>query len=438
MITPKEFEKINQRSIIPEIITFIVIIFVTIFVVFYFPYSKAMNSLVYVLVGGMVTTTFWYLRTRRMYDLTLRTSQEMVKNNQLLIKERQTAETILKHSIDGVLLVDNNKRIVGFSPSLERISGFSESEMIGKIFDQALIFGNKPGAPNIGDLLLSPKNRTENASYISNTLKQKDGTFVDLEINYKAFRDKTTDKIFGLAFIKDVTYEREIKQRDNKFITLASHQIFTPLSMIRGFLSLILEQRIGKLNQKQKLYAEKAYESAKRLVSLIGSFLSISSIENEKSENKIKEFDLVKTIKGIVQEFENAGQSKKNNISITSPARVFINSDQEKVEHIFYNCLDNAIKYGDDGQIKIVFDDQKNQTIIKIIDKGIGIPQNEIERIGDKFYRAANAINKDPKGTGLGVFMTNFLAEKISSKLILESTEGQGTTAIITLAKKIK
>jgi len=373
-----------------------------------------------------------------MYNLTLKTSQEIVSKNQLLIKERQTAEMILNHSIDGILLVDDNKRIVGFSPSLEKMTGYREKDLMGKIFNQALKFGSKPGAPNIGDLLHTTNSHKKESSYISNSLQRKDGIYIDLEINHKAFRDTTTGKTYGLAFIKDVTYEREIKQRDNKFITLASHQIFTPLSMIRGFLSLILEQRIGKLNQKQQLYAEKAYESAKRLVSLIGSFLSISSIENEETENKIKEFDLVEILKNVIQEFENTGQTNKNNISITSPTRIFIASDQEKVEHIFYNCLDNALKYSDNNQVKVVINEKKNEVEVKIIDKGIGIPQNEIERIGDKFYRAANAIRKDPKGTGLGIFMTNFLAEKIEASVVLESTENQGTTATITFTKKIK
>lgn len=443
MQTKREIKKLQKNELTYEVITWGIIIIATLFVAIYFPYSSAFNALIYVLGGATFASTYWYLRSRRLFMIAMRNAEEALSKSRELVKQRQTSEIILEHSSDGIIILDDQKRIMSFSASLENLTNFKKEEVVGKIADQVLTFSGKDNIPSILEIILLPKDfaarKYRLGNYVQNSLKTKDGKFVEVEITYDSFKDPSSNRLLALAILRDITYEQEVRQRDREFVSMASHQLFTPLSMIRGFLSLILEKQAGEVNEKQQLYLDKAYEATKRLVSLVGSLLSTSRIEGERVQFEVKEFDLKAAIKRLVDEFVNSNQTRNNKITTNFDASpIIIEADEEKVSQIINNCLDNSIKYTDNGQITVSAEADSKNVKITVIDNGIGIPQNEIDRIGTKFYRAQNVMKRDTKGTGLGMFIAAFLLEKQGGKIHYDSVEGKGTTVTITLPLKSK
>ncbi len=436
-------KKVQKSGVFYEVATWGAIVVATIFVAVYFPYSAASNALIYVLIGATFASTFWYLRSRRLFILALQSAQEALAKNRELLKQRQTSELIMNHSSDGILILDDQKRIVSFSQGLEKMIGFKAKDLLGKVADQVLGFSGRAGTPSILDIILLPKEHNRHryrlGSYVDNSLRTKNGGFIDTEIAYDSFKDPVKNRLMAIAVLRDVTYEQEVRKRDKEFVSMASHQIYTPLSMIRGFLSLLLDDKIGKLNPKQQLYSDKAYQASVRLVSLIASLLSTSRIEGERIQLAIKEYDLRESIEKIVEDYRHGGQLNNNRLELRlGSQKLNIEADQEKISQVVSNCLDNAIKYTFGGKILVELKSDHGQAIIKIIDNGMGIPQNEIDRIGTKFYRAQNVMKVDTKGTGLGMYIASYLLERHGGKIHFDSTEGRGTVVTIKIPIKSK
>lgn len=436
-----KIKKIRRTELIYEATTWGIIVAATLFVAFYFPYSQAFSGLLYVLIGATLTSTFWYLRSRRLYLSAVESAQEAVEKNRELIKQRQTSELIFEYASEGILLIDESKHIIGLSKGLERMIGFKKEELVGKIADRVLSFSGQGNMPSLFEIISLPKTEAKKryhfSSYLDNSLKTKDGKFINVEITYDSFNDPVSRNVLTLAVLRDVTYEEEIRRRDREFVSMASHQIFTPLSMIRGFLSLLIDGTAGKLNDKQNIYSQKAYIATKRLGSLVASLLSTSKIDGERVKLEISRFDLTKAVEDLAKEYQSSNQLKDNKLTTEfkdRPLEIF--ADKEQLTEAINNILENAIHYTDNGRIILKVEKSHDQAIISVIDSGIGIPQNEIDRIGGKFFRAENAIKRDTHGTGLGLFVSYYLIKRHKGNIKIESQEHKGTTVIITLPLK--
>lgn len=427
----------SKREVLFEIITWGTIVLVTLFVALYFPYSIASSALFYVLIGATATSTFWYLRSRRLYQLALKNAEEVKRKGQELTRQRQTSELIFNHSSEGILMIDSSKRIVTFSKGLEKMSGFKKEELLGKIANQTLEFTGSDSAPSILDIILLPKEQLSQKHYsklINNSLKTKQDKFIEVEISYDNFTDPTNKNLLGLATLRDITYEKEVRERDREFVSMASHQIFTPLSMIRGFLSIILNDKKNTIGSKQKKYIEQSYLATKRMVTLVMSLLSTSRIEGHKMIIKPSPFDLVELIDDIIRDLKHSEQLYGNKIELNSSHKaIMLDADIDKIGQIITNSLDNAIKYTSKGLIKIELSKKGSKVEIRIVDNGIGIPENEVGHVGSKFFRGSNAMKHDTRGTGLGMFINNFIVAKHHGKLEINSQENVGTTVAITL-----
>jgi len=428
----------NRRELIYEIVTWSIIVIATVVVMLYFP---SFSALFYVLIGATFASTFWYLRSRRLYQMATSSAALARDKSRELIRQRQTSELVFDHASDGILIVDDSKRIIDFSAGLEKMTGFKREHLLGKIADQALEFQGSSKIPPVLDIILLPKSHIDRkyhlAGLFNNSLITNNGHLIQTEISFDSFKDPVSGRLVGMAIIRDISYEKEVRERDREFVSMASHQIFTPLSMIRGFLSLMLSEKTGVLNAKQKDYTLEAYKSSKRLVSLVMSLLSTSRIDGEKIQLNLSKFDLVELLRKMIDELKESDQLNGNKISLGSDHKsIMLQADQEKISQAISNSLDNAIKYTDNGQIRVNLTKQANRVSIKIIDNGIGIPDNEIERVCTKFYRCSNAMNRDTKGTGLGMFISQFMIEKHHGKLDLKSKVGQGTELTITLPLK--
>jgi signal transduction histidine kinase len=264
--------------------------------------------------------------------------------------------------------------------------------------------------------------------------------------------------IFSMFLIQSV--QREVEQREelerlnkkiaadnqqleelgrfkSQLLSLASHQIRSPLGAMKGFISLIIGGSYGEVNDKVKETLGKVQKSADELINLINTLLDMRKVEEGKMEYTFEKVDLVPLIAGTVESIMPLAQAK--NISLTSalpPAPVMVSIDKEKFKQVIQNLIDNAIKYTPVGFVKVELTTAQGKACIAVSDSGYGIPASLVPFLFEEFIRDER-IKKEVRGTGLGLYIARKIAEAHGGTLMAESPgEGKGSTfkAIIPVA----
>ena len=175
------------------------------------------------------------------------------------------------------------------------------------------------------------------------------------------------------------------------------------------------------------------------MVALTKSLLSISRIEQEKIKLDLEESNLSDLIINAVDNLKEKAKANDAKIDLSKfDKNLIVNLDPEKIGQVLSNIIDNAIKYSPKGVVSVSVEENPTNVIISIADTGIGIPEDEIDKIGTRFYRTQSAINLDHQGTGLGLFIAKTIIEKHQGKLDIASKSEKGTKISITLPKKLE
>lgn len=246
---------------------------------------------------------------------------------------------------------------------------------------------------------------------------------------------------FNITLQQKVTEAtRELKRTNRKlvaldeakdeFISMASHQLRTPLTSIKGYLSMIIEGDLGKVSVPQEKALKEAFGSSQRMVYLIADFLNVSRIKTGKFVIEPKEVDLPQLVSEEITQLREMASSRDITLEYEPPG-VFprIQLDDNKIRQVMMNMVDNAIYYTPaDGKVTIQLYVSGEEVIFKVIDTGIGVPKREQHKLFTKFFRANNARKARPDGTGLGLFMAQKIIVEQGGAIIFESTEGKGST----------
>lgn len=226
---------------------------------------------------------------------------------------------------------------------------------------------------------------------------------------------------------------RKLQQLDeakDEFISMASHQLRTPLTTVKGYLSMVLEGDVGKVEPAQKKVLEEAYDSAQRMVFLIGDFLNVSRLQTGKFIMEWASADLSKIISQEISQLKAGAAARKLKLVYEAPTSFpEMTVDETKLRQVMMNFIDNAIYYSKpDTTIDISLMKLADEVVFKVTDHGIGVPMSERQRLFTKFYRASNAKKQRPDGTGIGLFMAKKVIVAHGGSVIFESKEGQGST----------
>lgn len=223
---------------------------------------------------------------------------------------------------------------------------------------------------------------------------------------------------------------RELDQLKTEFISVASHQLRTPLSAIKWVLKMLMDGDVGEISKDQKDLLEKGYQSNERMISLINDLLNVSRIEEERFQYRFVESSLIDIVNRLVDEMKMMMERK----SIVFEKKIdrhipLMRLDPQKMHLAVQNLLDNAIKYTPEGgKITVYISREKQDVICSIQDSGVGIPDDQKDRVFTKFFRGDNVIRMQTQGTGLGLFISRSIIEKHDGTLTFESEEGKGTT----------
>ena len=199
---------------------------------------------------------------------------------------------------------------------------------------------------------------------------------------------------------------KELDQQKTEFLSIASHQLRTPLSIISGYIELIKDGGYGKVGNKVKKILDNMDESNSRLVKLIDEFLDITRIEQGRTKFVFKPSDMAELITSVMAEFKDRAAQKGIKLAWEPPTKVpQADIDEDKVRHVIFNFIDNAIKYSDHGTIHINLAAENGGMAVRVTDNGLGFNQADEVNFFQKFYRGENVKKTEVTGTGLGLYV---------------------------------
>ena len=357
---------------------------------------------------------------------------DLAKNQ--LEQAKAKDEAILSSIGDAVMACDKDGRVMLFNGVACALTGFSIQEVIGQHYDRFLKFikesDGKPGNDFISDAIKIGQ-QTKMANHT--LLITKDGQKIPVADSAAPVKDGKGEIIGCVVVFRDVTHEREIDRAKTEFVSLASHQLRTPLTGIEWTIELFSKKE--KLTEDGKKYLDDIHFSAKRLSNLVKLLLNVSRIESGRVGVTPKLLDLVELINGYAREYQMLCDKKQLVLVFEKhPKKLAATSDKDLLGYIVQNLLGNAIEYTPiGGKIEVSLEAKENSAIFAVRDTGIGIPKELDKRIFEKFFRAPNAVAAKPDGSGLGLYIVAESAKLLGGKIWFESEEGKGSTFYVEL-----
>jgi signal transduction histidine kinase len=222
---------------------------------------------------------------------------------------------------------------------------------------------------------------------------------------------------------------RELDKAKDEFISMASHQLRTPLTAIKGYLSMLLEGDAGEIRVSQYDFVNEAFQGANRMVGLINDLLNVSRMETGRFFLEPTEVDMKKIVEEEVKQLNKQAKEKGLKLEIKTKGKIpKIWADETKIRQVVMNFADNAIYYTTKGSVTVTLESDKKNVIYKVVDTGIGVPKDQQKNLFQKFYRADNARHVRPDGTGLGIYLAKRVMDDHGGEIIFESKEGKGST----------
>lgn len=223
---------------------------------------------------------------------------------------------------------------------------------------------------------------------------------------------------------------QRLDESKDEFISMASHQLRTPLTSIKGYISMMLEGDVGKVTEEQKHVLNEAFVSSERMVRLIGDFLNVSRLQTGKFVIDKHPVDLALLVEREVDGLAQNANARGITFAYKKPKDIpLIELDENKIQQVVMNFADNAIYYSKEkASIKVTLEKKGDFVEFLVIDTGIGVPKAEQANLFNKFFRATNARMARPDGTGVGLFLAKKVIDDHKGSIIFESKEGKGST----------
>jgi len=230
----------------------------------------------------------------------------------------------------------------------------------------------------------------------------------------------------------DVAAKRQENSKQADFISTASHEMRTPVAIIEGYLAMILNPNTATIDARTEVYAKKAHAAAQHLGRLLRDLLDVTKLDDNRLYSHLILVDAGAATRQCVEQLQD--QAKENGLTLTYESSgklqplYIIYVDLDQFQEILDNLIGNAIKYTQQGTIKVSAAENQGRVRISVADTGIGIPPEDVPHLFQKFYRVDNSDTREIGGTGLGLYLIQKLTEKLGGKVGVESDYGRGST----------
>jgi PAS domain S-box-containing protein len=356
-------------------------------------------------------------------------------------KELRKFELALYGTNDHVVMTDGEGKIMYANPAVENITGYKIEEILGKDFYSEELWGGLMSREFYDRLWKKIKGEKKSFSgTIQN--KRKDGSKYYALSTISPILGKKGEVEFYVIIERDITEEKKIERSKTEFVSLASHQLRTPLSTINWYTEMLIAGDAGEINQDQRMYLGEIYAGSQRMVSLVDDLLDISRFELGKFTIKLKKVNITALIYGVLEGQKKMISDKKIQFLSTVGNNIpTIEIDENLLRMVLENLTSNAVKYtmvGGKIELDVFYDKEQDNVKFKISDNGLGIPKSEQKNIFKKMFRAYNVKEADTEGTGLGLYIAKSIVDRFSGEIKMESEENKGTTFSVSLPIKAK
>jgi len=340
-----------------------------------------------------------------------------------LENENSRIHAILNSMVEGVIAVDKDTRVLSLNPTVENIFNLAPHNALGRIFLE--VFPNNEIAEVIAQIL-------KKGEFISKELALIWPVKKVFQVNASPIIE--SGRVNGcLLVIHDISEIRRLETMRRDFVANVSHELKTPLTSIKGFVETLLE---GAMEDKENSinFLKIINNHADRLNTLINDLLDLSHMESKEVVLKKERFILSELVSEIILGFKSQAKKKVVELSSELPKGLEISADKSKIEQVFTNLINNAIKYNKEkGFVRVYSEQLEDKIKIIIEDSGSGIPARDVSRIFERFYRVDKARSRELGGTGLGLSIVKHIVELHSGTVGLQSIEGLGSKFWFTL-----
>jgi PAS domain S-box-containing protein len=328
---------------------------------------------------------------------------------------------------NGVMVTDAEKKLVLANPAFMKIMGFKGDDIIGCPFTE-LVQEEQLRQMVEHALLISESEVTEITEELKIKKSGEDGTATYV-VRCRPFRDRIGRNLGTITVLSDITYLKDINQRQSDFVSMVAHEIRSPLNSVMAQIKVVQDGLAGDVTQKQGEILGRASEKINGLVSLASELLNMASREAGLIALERTECDMTEVIKDQVDFHQAKAQAKGIQIKLeplTDLPPVLAN--KQNMEEVLSNLLSNAINYTPrKGKISVSACPGKHHLCISISDTGFGIAEEDLNRIFDRFYRVKNDKTRYIIGTGLGLSIVKSIVEAHDGMIQVESKPGHGS-----------
>jgi PAS domain S-box-containing protein len=378
--------------------------------------------------------------------------KSLESQNSNLTANQSKEEALLSSIADGVYVVDMDRNLTMFNTAAEDMTGWTQKEAVG------LKCWTVMNLKNEQDISVCQKDCPALAVWNSGQnvmrndtcfVKHRGKKSVQISSSYAPIKDASGRLTGAICVFRDITADKEVERERNEFISTASHELRTPITAMEGYMELIENEKICKIDDKAKEYVNKARGTATGMSNLVKNLLSVTKIEDGRVQTNIEKFSIHDLVADVVESMQQAAKNKGLYLKIVEATNqpvkgekavgrsLNVMADKEQIKEVLFNLIENGIKFTAEGGVSLSIAYDKDFATVSVSDTGMGIPADGQKHLFEKFYRVDNSATREVGGTGLGLFITRSIIEMLGGTIWVESQAGKGTKFFFTIPRSL-
>jgi two-component system sensor histidine kinase VicK len=335
--------------------------------------------------------------------------------------EKNKIETILKYMTDGIIAFNLDGEVIHANPAAKKMLGLDEINLGFNEFSEKYELGI-----NLEELAFfeAAINKETSVEINNKTIKMYFALFTDEEQRAEGI----------IAVLQDITEQQKLENMRKEFVANVSHELRTPLTSIKSYTETLLDDGLEDVATAQRFLGVINSE-ADRMTRLVKDLLQLSRMDSQKMHFKMKVISFNDLVKNAVEKMQIEAKSKGQQLECFTIGEIpEIKADRDRIEQVVINILSNSIKYTpENGRITVYIGKTYSEVYVKVSDTGIGIPESDVDRIFERFYRVDKARSREMGGTGLGLSIAKEIVEAHGGTITVSSEIGKGTDVTVKL-----
>lgn len=359
-----------------------------------------------------------------------------------LLHERKWLEAVVQHSTDGVIIHDQNGRVMGYNLAMARMSGWKIGEAVGEPGHEAFPFVvqdhvfDAPGAPAATLAIAGSVPNLSTTDPIEAKLLARGGGSVEVELTGAPLFDREGQPLGWVLNCRDITRRKEMERLHKLFLSGVSHELQTPIAIIRGYAGLLADPEVVVPPEKVRQQATVIVEESQRLEKMVQQMLYATRIQAGGIKLQPESFELGTWMMRLVEKLRPLARARGARLLLGKvPEGLQVSADPEKLEQVVSNLVENAAKYAGKGPIRVELSSRDRWVRVEVQDQGPGVPSEERERIFSAFERGGDPLKQRVRGTGLGLYICKAIVEAHGGRIGVEANAKGGASFYFTLPK---